>query len=226
MPNQLHAPLAPRITVVIADESPAMREGLTALIAGECDLAVTGSAASGRELREVISRDPPKVLVMDIVLSDDDGLVLIKEIASAGPVPGIVVFTMQPEGVYAERCFRLGARAFVTKREEVTTLFRAIRETAAGGRFVPAAVSANMFGGTSSTDGTESSIASQLTDRELEIFRLVGLAFSTRDVAGRLGVSVKTIESHRENIKNKLCIGTHSELVVRASQWLREVDGK
>jgi DNA-binding NarL/FixJ family response regulator len=83
-----------------------------------------------------------------------------------------------------------------------------------------------MFGGTSSTDGTESSIASQLTDRELEIFRLVGLAFSTRDVAGRLGVSVKTIESHRENIKNKLCIGTHSELVVRASQWLREVDGK
>lgn len=212
--------------MVIADESPAMREGLTRLISGECDLAVTGSAATGRELREVIARNPPKVLVMDIVLSDDDGLALIKEIASAGPAPGIVVFTMQPEGVYAERCFRLGARAFVTKREEVTTLFRAIRETAAGGVFVPAAVSANMFSGTVSHNGKESSLAAQLTDRELEIFRLVGLAFSTRDVAARLGVSIKTVESHRENIKNKLCIGSHSELVARASQWIRETGGQ
>lgn len=226
MPNQLHAPLAPRITVAIADESPAMREGLTALISGECDLAVTGSAATGRELREVISRDPPKVLVTDIVLSDDDGLALIKEIASAGPLPAIVVFTLQPEGVYAERCFRLGARAFVTKREEVTTLFRAIRETAAGGLSVPAAVSANMFGGANPGSGKNSGLASQLTDRELEVFRLVGLTIPTRDIAARLGVSIKTVESHRENIKNKLAIDSHSELVARASQWLRELDGK
>jgi DNA-binding NarL/FixJ family response regulator len=225
MPSQLHSPLAPRITVAVADECPAMREGLTRLISDECDLAVTGSAATGRELRELISREPPKVLVMDIVLSDDDGLVLIKEIAAAARAPGIVVFTLQPEGVYAERCFRLGARAFVTKREAVTTLFRAIRETAAGGLFVPAGVSVNMFSGSNPTSGKATGFAAQLTDRELEIFRLVGLALSTRDVAARLGVSIKTIESHRENIKNKLSIGSHSELVARASEWLRETGG-
>jgi DNA-binding NarL/FixJ family response regulator len=107
----------------------------------------------------------------------------------------------------------------------VTTLFRAIRETAAGGLFVPAAVSVNMFGASSPSGGKSMGLAAQLTDRELEIFRLVGLALSTRDVAARLGVSIKTIESHRENIKNKLSIGSHSELVARASEWLRETGG-
>lgn len=217
-----HNPCSPRIAIVIADDSPVMREGLARLIADECDLAVSGSAASEAELRALVVRQPAQVLVMDLMMRDGDGLILIKDLVAHAPELRIVVFTLQPEEVYARRCLQAGARAFVAKREPVAALFRAIRETAAGGIVVPASVSASLFtapaGQARPTDG----IAAQLTNRELQVFQLVGRALPTREVAGRLGVSVKTVETHRENIKNKLNLDSHAELVARAAQWVRE----
>ncbi|MDB6093579.1 MAG: DNA-binding response regulator, LuxR family [Verrucomicrobia bacterium] len=200
-----------------------MREGLARLIADECDLAVSDSAATGSELRRLVTQHPPKVLVMDLMVHDGDALVLIKELVTLAPDLTIVVFTMQPEDVYAARCLRAGARGYVSKREAVDTLLRAIRETAGGGLVVPPGVAMqHAFGASNEKHRPANGLAAQLTDRELQVFQLAGLALPTRVIAERLGVSVKTVETHRENIKNKLGLESHSELVARAAQWLRE----
>ena len=194
-----------------------MREGLARLIADECDLAVSGSAAAGAESRALIAWQAPKVLVLELMLQDDDGLALIKDLLALAPELRIVVFTLQPEEIYAERCLRAGARAFVGKRDAVAALFRAIRETAAGAIVMPPGIAHRMLGSASGKDRAASGIAAQLTNRELQVFRLAGLALSTRVIAEKLGVSVKTVETHRENIKNKLDLDSHTELVARAA---------
>jgi DNA-binding NarL/FixJ family response regulator len=216
---------APRTTVVIADDCPAMREGLVRLVADECDLAVSGSAATGTELRALMGRQRPVVLVMELMLRDADGLTLIKDLLALAADLQIVVFTDQSEEVYAARCLRADARAFVGKREAVTVLFNAIRHTAAGGIVVPTGVSSSVFTAPSTKGKIAEGIAGLLTNRELQVFRLSGLAQPTRAIAEKLGVSVKTIETHRENIKNKLNFGSHAELVARAAGWLRESGG-
>ncbi len=221
MSIEAYAPCAPRVTVAIADDCPTMREGLARLVSDECDLAVTGSAASKNELRALIVRDPPLVLVMEFMLHDD-GVGLIKDLLALAPELRIVVFTQQPAEIYAARCFRAGVRAYVTKREAVAVLLRAIRETAGGGIVMSPAVSIAMLDLAVNRKQPKGGIADQLTDRELQVFRLAGLAHPTRVVAEKLGVSVKTVETHRENIKNKLDLHSHAELVARAAQWVRE----
>jgi DNA-binding NarL/FixJ family response regulator len=213
-----------RVAVTLADDCPAMREGLARLMSDECSLAVAGSAAAPAELRELVLRQLPQVLVMDLFLHAGDGLALIREFLELAPGLKIIVFTHQAEEVYAARCLQAGVRAFVSKREQVMTLFRAIHQVAAGGVVVPSSITSALFAPSQPKD-TPAGLAAQLTDRELQVFRLVGLAQPTREVAKRLGVSVKTVESHRENIKNKLDLGSHAELVARAAQWLRESEG-
>jgi DNA-binding NarL/FixJ family response regulator len=221
-----HNPCVPRTVVAIADDHPVMREGLARLIADECDLTISGSAATGAELRTLVLQQPPRVLVMELMLRDADGPALIKDLAALAPEMKIVVFTSQPEDVYAARCVRAGAHAYVMKHEPVATLFRAIRDTATGGIAVSLRVSHRALTSITGRNGHEPGIAAQLTDRELQIFRLAGLALATRAIAEKLGVSVKTVETHRENIKNKLDLQSHAELVARAAQWLRENGGR
>lgn len=217
-----HSPCSPRIAVAIADDYPVMREGLARLIADECDFAVSASAATGAELRALITRRPPQVLVMELMLRDEDGLALIKDLLALAPELRIVVFSHQPEEVYAARCLQVGAHAYVMKHESVGNLFRAIRDTAAGNLVISLRAShhalAKMPTGARRTPGLDA----QLTNRELQVFRLAGLALPTKTIAQKLGVSVKTVETHRENIKNKLDLHSHDELVARAAQWLRE----
>jgi DNA-binding NarL/FixJ family response regulator len=211
-----------RIQIAIADDYPVMREGLARLIADEFGFAVSGTAASARELRTLITREPPQVLVMDLMLQDSDGLALLKEIAGLAPALRIVVFSDQPEDIYAERCLRAGAHGYVTKRDPVATLFRAIRDTAAGGIAVSPRVSSDVLGRLMGRVIKPAGVAGKLTNRELQVFRLVGRALTTRVIAEKLGVSRKTVEAHRENIKGKLSVDTHAALVARAAQWLRE----
>jgi DNA-binding NarL/FixJ family response regulator len=211
-----------RITIAIADDYPVMREGLARLIADEFGFTVSGSAATARELRHLVMRQPPHVIVMDLMLQDADGLALIKEIATLAPALRIVVFSDHAEDVYAERCLRAGAHGYVMKRDPVATLFRAIRDTAAGGIAVSPRVSSDVLGRLMGRANKPGGAIGKLTDRELQVFRLVGRALNTRAIAEKLGVSVKTVEAHRENIKGKLNVDTHAALVIRAAHWLRE----
>jgi DNA-binding NarL/FixJ family response regulator len=219
----VHNPCAPRIPVAIADDYPVMREGLARLIGDECDLMVSGSAATGAELRALVASQPPRVLVTELTFRDGDGLALIKDLAEAAPELRIVVFTVQPANVYAARCLRVGAHAYVMKQEAVSTLFRAIRETAAGG--IAMRVTSPVLATPAQPPRNTNGAAAQLTDRELQVFRLAGLALPTKAIAEKLGVSVKTVETHRENIKNKLDLHSHGELVAHAALWVRENGG-
>jgi DNA-binding NarL/FixJ family response regulator len=217
----VHNPCAPRITVAIADDLPVMREGLARLIGDECDLVVAGSAATAAELRALVTQRPPRVLVMDLMVRDADGLALVKDIADLAPDLHIVVYTQQPAATYAARCLRAGARAYVAKHEPLTALFRAIR-TATAPDTAAAVRLAGEIGSRPGASRNGSDVDAKLTDRELQIFRLAGMALPTREVAEKLGVSVKTVETHRENIKHKLGLHSHAELLARAALWLRE----
>lgn len=223
----LHALPEPsnRLTVIIADGSPAMREGLARLVNDECDMIVTGSAAGSAELRGLIRRQPPEVLLLDVALDEADGIVLVGDLVELAPAMRVVIFTAQPEGVYAERCLRAGAHAFVSKRAQTGELFRAIRQTAGGGVVVPPALAFTLLATAKDRNPSGTGVASRLTNRELQVFRLAGLARPTREIAEKLGVSIKTVESHRENIKNKLDLASHAELVAAAAQWVQDNGG-
>jgi DNA-binding NarL/FixJ family response regulator len=215
------------LTVAVAEDHPVMREGLAGLLGREGGFTVLWTAGTAREVRGGAERTPPVVLIMDLMLGEDDGLALIKDLVCLQPELRIVVFSLHPEDVYAERCLRAGAHGYVMKREPVETLFRAIREVAAGGLAVSARVTAAALGALHggarkpAATGPETT----LTDRELQVFRLLGLALTTRVIAEKLSVSVKTIEAHRENIKNKLSLDNGAELTARAALWVREQGG-
>lgn len=211
-----------RARVLVVEDHPAVREGLAALLEGEGGCAVAGRTDTPATALRLAVELAPDVVVLDLMLGAADGLALIKDLGSQAPQARVLVFTLQPEGIYAERCLRAGARGYVMKDEPVAELYAAIRTVAAGGmRFSPRvtlAVLEAAQGGTRPAPGG----VGQLTDRELQVFRLTGLALPTREIAGQLGVSVKTVEAHRENIKNKLGVHTHAELTAAAAAWLRE----
>lgn len=213
-----------RLTVLVAEDHPVMREGIATLLEKQGGFTVTGRAASARETRARIERLPPQVLLMDLMLQEDDGLALIKDLAVLAPTVRIVVFSLHPEDIYAERCLRAGAHGYVMKREPVETLFRALRDVAAGGIAVSPGIAATLLGGLTGRVRPTGGPGGRLTDRELQVFRQVGLARSTREIAETLGVSIKTIEAHRENIKNKLGLDSAAALLNRAALWVRETE--
>lgn len=212
----------PRLTVVVAEDHPVVRQGLANLLGNEGGFAVTGQVGAARELRALVEANPPQVLVMDLMLGDQDGLALIKDLAALLPNLRIVVFSLHAEDVYAERCLRAGAHGYVMKREPVEVLFRAVRQVCEGGIAISPRISATLLGGISGSARKPAGAAAQLTDRELQVFRLIGHAFSSREVAEKLGISLKTIEAHRENIKNKLNLESGAALVARAALWVRD----
>ncbi|MEO6569301.1 MAG: response regulator transcription factor [Opitutaceae bacterium] len=196
---------SPQLTVAVAEDHPVVLDGIAALLEREGGFEVIGRATNAGELRQLIAKNPPSVLVMDLMLGQEDGLAILKELAANVPLMRIVVFSLQSEDVYAERCLRAGARGYVMKTAAVPALFQAIREVAADrlavSPRVAAAMVASVSGRARQPAGTSETT---LTDRELQVFRLTGLALPTREIAEKLGVSVKTIEAHRENIKNKV----------------------
>ncbi|MEY4489782.1 MAG: hypothetical protein RIQ79_2290 [Verrucomicrobiota bacterium] len=215
------------LTVAVAEDHPVVREGLAGLLGREGGFSVIWTAGTAREVRGGVERTTPGVLVMDLMLGEDDGLALIKDLVHLHPALRIVVFSLHPEETYAERCLRAGAHGYVMKREPVETLFRAVREVAVGGLAVSARVTAAALGALhgGARKPPAAGPETTLTDRELQVFRLLGLALPTRGIAEKLGVSVKTIEAHRENIKNKLSLDNGSELTARAALWVREQGG-
>jgi DNA-binding NarL/FixJ family response regulator len=210
------------IRVIVAEDHPIVLEGLIALLGGQGGFLVQGSAADRSGLRLLADKTKPDVLVMDLMLRDDDGLALIKELVAQHPQLRILVFSLQPESNYAERCLRAGARGYLMKQEPVETLFAAIRTVAAGSVCLSPKMAGVLLGSLSGTARKPAGAYAQLTDREIQVFRLIGLGKSSRDAAQQLGVSLKTIEAHRENIKNKLGLDSAAALVARAAIWVRE----
>jgi DNA-binding NarL/FixJ family response regulator len=210
--------------ILIVDDHSLVRRGLTALIESERDLAVCGEAATCREALEAIRQSQPDLVIVDLALGDDDGLDLVKAMKTHHPEIPSLVLSMLDESVYAERSLRAGALGYVTKQQLDDTVLVAIRRLLDGELYLSdkleGRLAAKYVGGrTLEAD----SPLSALSDRELQVFRLIGQGRTTREIAGTLKLSIKTIESHREHIKQKLCIASAAELAQRATQWVETI---
>jgi DNA-binding NarL/FixJ family response regulator len=211
--------------VFLVEDHPVTREGLAFLLNQEADLTVCGKAANVREAMHGIGPAEPHLVVVDIALPGRDGLELVKDLAKLHPrVPALVLSTLD-EAIYAERALRAGAKGYIMKEEPVELILVAVRQVLGGEVYLSDKVRIRLFqkslarpiGAPAHTMGED-----HLTDRELEVFRLIGRGVGTRQIARDLNVSISTVETHRTNIKQKLGVGTAPDLVRRAVAWLHE----
>lgn len=207
-------------TVLLVDDHPLLRQGITRVLMDEPDLEVVGQAATVEEALDATRELEPDAVVLDLALGDDDGFDAISRLRRADGRPPILVLSMFDELVYAERCLRAGASGYVMKEEASETLVKAIRTVLQGDVAVSPAVRdrlARRLAGTAAEGPVDS-----LTDRELQVFRMVGEGRSTREVAEALQLSVKTIETHRSKIMRKLELENATQLLHRAVTWMHE----
>jgi DNA-binding NarL/FixJ family response regulator len=206
--------------VLIVDDHPMMRSGLAALINIEPDLAVCIEADNARQALDAVAGQNFDLALLDISLPDKNGLELIKDVLALKPGLLILVVSMHDEMLYAERVLRAGARGYIMKQEGGKKFMQAIRHVLAGQIYVSEKMSSRIleiFSGRKSP--SESSPVARLSDREFEVFQLIGQGKGTRDIAEQLHLSVKTVEVHRANIKGKLQIKTATDLVRAAVRW-------
>ena len=207
--------------ILLVDDHPILRRGLASLIETEPDFEVCGEADSYRGGLEAIGECRPDLVIVDLVLEGNDGLQLVKQMSARHPLIPALVLSMHDESVYAERSLRAGAKGYISKQQLDDTVLTAIRRLLAGGTYMSdeleSRLAARYLGG--ATLATDSPLDA-LSDRELQVFRLIGQGRTTRQIAEALYLSIKTIESHREHIKHKLTIETAAELAQRATQWV------
>ncbi len=210
------------VKILVVDDHPAVREALSARIAQSSDLCVCGEAEDVAEAMRLFTELKPDIMITDISLKSGDGIDLIKRIRAHDPAACILVWSMHSENFYAERALRAGARGYITKEQATQQIIEAIRHVLAGRMYLSPAMSQRLLRRTMEGGKNIRSPMEGLTDRELEVFRLIGLGVKTHDIADRLHVSVKTIETHRDRIKKKLTLKDGNELVRRAVVWATE----
>jgi DNA-binding NarL/FixJ family response regulator len=205
--------------IVIVDDHPMMREGLAQLIEHEPDLAVEAQANSAGEALRFVEMAAPDLLVVDISLPDKSGLELIKDVQVLHPRLPILVVSMHDESLYAERVLRAGGRGYIMKQEGGKRLMQAIRQVLDGRIYVSEKVSSRILENVSGHRSDSHSPVERLSDREFEVFQMLGQGQATRDIAQHLHLSIKTVEVHRANIRRKLELASGSELVRYAIRW-------
>ncbi len=209
-----------RQRVLVVDDHPMLRAGLRELINKQADLECCGEAGNAGDALSEISRCHPDVLLTDLSMPGRSGAELIKDALALLPGLPILVVTMHDERIHAERVLRAGARGYVMKEAGPEKLLAAIRKVAAGEVYASEQLSARLldtFTGRSAR-GTRSPLE-KLSDREFDVFRLLGEGLPTADIARQLHLSAKTVAAHRANIKAKLGIGKASELISYAARW-------
>jgi DNA-binding NarL/FixJ family response regulator len=207
--------------LLIVDDHPMMRTGLAQLIDSEGDLKVCAEADNAGQAINAVSKQKFDLALVDISLPDKNGLELIKDIRSMNPDLPILVVSMHDEMIYAERVLRAGARGYIMKQEGGQKFLQAIRQVLAGQVYVSEKMSARILEALSGSQGLNTnSPVRRLSDREFEVFQLIGQGIGTKEIAIRLRLSVKTVEVHRANIKQKLNLLTSTELLRYAVRWL------
>lgn len=210
------------IRIYILDDHVLIREGLAKLVSGEEGLEIAGCSGDSTQAINDIGRLEPEVVLVDISLREINGLDVIKTLRIRYPQVKAIVLSMHDEKVYAERALRAGARGYVMKQEASDAVVGAIRSVAEGEIYLSASMKNNLLGRLASSSGEGILPEERLSDRELEIFQLIGQGQPTRDIARNLGLSAKTIEAHKEHIKEKLCIANANELIKSAVEWVMQ----
>lgn len=210
--------------VLLVDDHPIVRHGLAALINATADLAVCAEASSAREALERIEESPPDVAVVDISLEDRNGVELIKDIVARHPEVQCLALSMYDETLYAMRVLRAGGRGYVTKEEVSKKIVSAIRQVLAGHVYVSEKMATRLVDQLVQSTPTATP-GSELSDREMEVLTLLGRGQGNREIAAKLSLSVKTVEAHRERIKDKLKLKSAPELLRYAVQLTLDASG-
>jgi len=211
--------MSQKIKILLVDDHPLVREGLANLINQQPDLEVCGEAANEPQALELISTVQPGVAIVDISLENGSGIELIKSIKALHPAVKVLVLSMHDESLYAERALRAGARGYIMKREAATKIIQGIRSVQAGHLYTSEHIAALMTEKYVAGGAPGAVPLEQLSDRELEVFQLLGLGHSTRQIADHLHVGFKTVQSYCARIKEKLQLANANELLREAVRW-------
>jgi DNA-binding NarL/FixJ family response regulator len=216
----------PKKKVLVVDDHPIVREGLADLINKEKDVVVCGWAENIPQALKSIKELKPDIVTVDISLENVSGLELIKDIKVRFPDLPILALSMHEESYYAERALRAGAKGYLTKREATKKVIAAIHRVLDGQLYLSEKMKEELLHSllTGNTRNAESSPIDRLTDRELQVFSLLGQGRGTRQIAEQLYVSVKTVDTYRSRIKEKLNLTSSSQLLQLAFQWANRQD--
>lgn len=206
--------------IFIVDDHPIMRQGIGQLINHEPDLQLIGEASDAASGLEGVIQTKPNLVIIDISLPGKNGLELIKDIRAVQRNVALLVHSMHDESLYVERVLRAGAQGYIMKHEGGKKVMDAIRKVLDGEIYVSDAMSAKILEIFSTRRSTVTDPVEGLSDRQFEIFQMIGLGKGTRTISEELKVSVKTVDAHRANIKEKLGLKSGNELVLYAVRWV------
>lgn len=212
----------PRARILVVDAQPLLRHGLASLINADLRLSVCAEADEPRKAMAALCATQPDLVITDVNLTGKGGIELIKDIAALYPELPVLVFSTHPEVEYVERALFAGARGYALKSYTAPKLLEAIYKVLAGKLYVTEEISAHLLAHrySSSARTQRDPFIGKLSDRELQVLDLIGSAKSSREIADALIISIKTVESHRANIKQKLCLQTAQELIRAAVCWV------
>jgi DNA-binding NarL/FixJ family response regulator len=211
--------MPPKIKILLVDDHPLVREWLTNLINEEPDFEVCGSVGNAREALGLIGALQPRIVVVDISLDGGSGLELIKDVKAVHPQVDMIVLSMHDEMLYAERVMRAGASGYVMKRDATNQVLAAIRAALQGGRYFSNAVNAMLAQKLVQGAGDQPTGIAALSDRELEVFQLLGRGYSTRQISEQMNVGFKTVHVYCARIREKLNLANINELIFQAVRW-------
>jgi DNA-binding NarL/FixJ family response regulator len=210
------------VKILIVDDHPLVREGLALRLSTQRDLQVCGEAETEEEALALVQATCPDLIIVDISLKSGHGIELVKQVKARFPAVKMLVLSGYQESLYAERALRAGALGYLNKQESNDKLLEAIRTVLAGQRYVGAAITQRLVNQAISGIEESKSPMERLSDRELEIFRMIGEGLTSGAIANRLFLSSHTIDTHRENLKRKLELKNAGELSRAAVQWVLE----
>jgi DNA-binding NarL/FixJ family response regulator len=206
--------------VLIVDDHPIVRQGLRRMIEPEPDLVVCGEVQTEREARTAIRALSPDVVIVDISLAQGDGLELVRDVHAQQPELPMLVLSMHDELIYAERLLAAGASGYIMKQAASDQLLIALRQVLAGGTYLSESLAGNLGrSDAAAAGGGSGDPIDRLSNRELQVLSLIGRGMSSREAAEALGLSVKTVETHRQSLKRKLNLATNAQLLQYAINW-------
>lgn len=211
-----------RHRVLIVDDHPLVLRGLATLLSETTDLQLCGDAADGPEALRLAAEAAPDVVIVDLMLDGENGIEVIEKLKAQHPQLRILVSSMQDETLFAERALRAGALGFVSKREPLRQVVEAVRHVLRGEIYLSSRMANRLLHRVVADVAPQRSPIESLSNRELEVFEMIGQGLTTQQIAGKLQLSPKTIETHRKKIKDKLNVKNSLQLSRCAFQWIQE----
>jgi DNA-binding NarL/FixJ family response regulator len=208
--------------VLIVDDHPIFRAGLNGLVNLEAELTVCGEANDAKQAMQAFEKLHPDLVLLDMSLPGKGGLELLKDIRAIAPQTPVLIISMHDETLYAERVIKAGGRGYIMKQEGPEKIVQAVRKVLSGGISVSERIAAQILDAMSGGKSGTSSSVSTLTDREFEVYRLLGQGKEPHEIARTLHLSIKTVDTHRAHIRQKLSLRNATELIHHATRWTAE----